>query len=198
MTSHRLLVHVGALGLIIGACAGGGIGRDRRLRRRRRESDGWHDWYGGVAGTGGVTGVAGTGGATPTGGATGVAGVTGTGGVVGTGGATPTGGAVGTGGQSGAGGVVDAGVQRTRWAAEVRARAVASAEADGAAPIRVGPEWADLQAPAGGPRIPPEEPAGPECRLWQTGEDYDQYRLQDDHEQRGLAPARMTFPPTTT
>ena len=33
-----------------------------------------------------------------------------------------------------------------------------------------------------------EEPAGPECRLRQTDDDHEQWRVQDDHEQRGSAP----------
>ena len=41
----------------------------------------------------------------------------------------------------------------------------------------------DPQAPAGGRRTAAEEPAGAECRLWQT-DDGDE-RSQDDHEQRG-------------
>ena len=90
MTSPRLLVHLGALTLIIGACAADNAGSGAS---------------GGATGnrTGGAPG---TGGATGSGGATATGGVTATGGADATGGAANTGGAVGTGtgGQSSTGG----------------------------------------------------------------------------------------------
>lgn len=111
MTSHRLLIHLGAFGLIIGACAaetaGGGSGGTASAGGSAGSRTAGGMSTGGVAGTGGRIG---TGGATTTGGTLGSGGGDGTGGISGTGGATTTGGTVGSGGQSGTGGVGDAGV----------------------------------------------------------------------------------------
>lgn len=84
MTSHRLLIHLGALSLIIGACAA-----DNSSSSGTGGASGAHT--GGASGTGGAT--------TSSGGATGSGGET-----TATGGATSTGGDVGSGGQTETGG----------------------------------------------------------------------------------------------
>ena len=83
MTSHRLLLRLGAVGLMLGACGVDNSAGD---------------------GSGGANGTP-SGGATGTGGrVTASGGVTGTGGRTGTGGETATGGAMGSGGRTGSGG----------------------------------------------------------------------------------------------
>ena len=117
-----------------------------------------------ASGRGGATPSAGTGGTTSTGGTlgTGTGGVTSTGGTSETGGQSATGGRLATGGQSATGGA-----GRNRRCG--RERAAAQAAPSQAIRVR---EVVVADLPAG--EATPEEPAGPECRLRQAGDDHQQ------------------------
>ena len=152
MTSRVLLVYLGALGLLVGACASDNSASD---------------------GTGGATANH-TGGATGSGGTMGSGGATGTGGDTGYGGSTATGGAVGSGGQLGTGGDATAtGGTGSGGHTGVGGR---SGSNTGGAGTRGSYRRRGRARRAQRMALRPEEPAGSERRLWQTSDVYEHYK----------------------